>query len=96
MLVGMAVIWHDERMTPERMLKVLIDQQQQWRETADAFERLKSYLTGTFSLQDAEGNVHACRQRAEQLQVMIDQLRQQCQVDPAELIKEEQRPPYLQ
>ncbi len=92
----MAVIWHDERMTPERMLKVLIDQQQQWRETADAFERLKSYLTGTFSLQDAEGNVHACRQRAEQLQAMIDQLQRQCEIDPASLQKEEHRQPYLQ
>lgn len=92
----MAVIWHDERLTPERMLKVLIDQQQHWRETADAFERLKSYLTGTFSLQDAEGNAHACRQRAEQLQAMIDQLQLQCQIDPATLKKEEIRPPYLQ
>jgi hypothetical protein len=92
----MAVIWHDERLTPERMLKVLIDQQQQWRETAEAFDRLKSYLTGTFSLQDAEGNAHACRQRAEQLQAMIDQLHVQCSVDPAMLVKEERRPPYLQ
>jgi len=92
----MAVIWHDERMTPERMLKVLIDQQRQWRETADAFERLKSYLTGTFSLQDAEGNAQACRQRAEQLQVMIDQLRLQCHIDPATQTREEARPPYLQ
>ena len=92
----MAVIWHDERMTPERMLKVLLDQQQQWNETAAAFERLKSYLTGTFSLQDAEGNAHACRQRAEQLQAMIDQLRQQCEIDPATMTKEEHRPPYLQ
>lgn len=92
----MAVIWHDERMTPERMLKVLIDQKRQWNETAEAFERLKSYLTGTFSLQDAEGNVHACRQRAEQLQVMIDQLQIQCSIDSASLEKEERRPPYLQ
>ena len=92
----MAVICHDERMPPERMLKILIDQQQQWRETADEFERLKSYLTGTFSLQDAEGNSHACRQRAEQLQVMIDQLHAQCSIEPATLEKEERRPPYLQ
>ena len=92
----MAVIWHDERMTPERMLKVLIDQQQQWKETAEAFERLKSYLTGTFSLQDAEGNALACRQRAEQLQAMIDQLRQQCEIDAATMTREERRPPYLQ
>lgn len=92
----MAVIWHDERMTPERMLRVLLDQQRQWRETAEAFERLKSYLTGTFSLQDAEGNAQACRNRADQLQGMIDQLQTQCSIDPASMIKEEPRPPYLQ
>lgn len=83
-------------MTPERMLKVLLEQQRQWRETAEAFERLKSYLTGTFSLQDAEGNAQACRHRAEELQGMIDQLRIQCAIDPASMTKEEWRPPYLQ
>jgi hypothetical protein len=94
--MGMAVIWHDERMTPERMLKVLQDQQRQWLETAVAFDRLKTYLTGTFSLQDAEGNAHACRVRADQLQVMIEQLQRQCQADPAATTKEEPRQPYLQ
>jgi hypothetical protein len=92
----MAVIWHDETITPERMLTVLEDQRRQWIETADAFDRLKTYLTGTFSLQDAEGNSHACRVRAEQLHVLIEQLQQQCKIDPASLVKEQARPDYLQ
>jgi hypothetical protein len=92
----MAVIWHDETITPERMLAILEDQQRQWIETAAAFDRLKTYLTGTFSLQDADGNSHACRVRAEQLQALIEQLQQQCQIDPAAHVKEEARPPYLQ
>jgi hypothetical protein len=92
----MAVIWNDERMTPERMMKVLEDQRRQWLETAIAFDRLKTYLTGTFSLQDAEGNAHACRVRADQLQVMIEQLKQECKQDPITADKEEPRQPYLQ
>ena len=94
--MDMAVIWNDERMTPQRMIKVLEDQRRQWLETAIAFDRLKTYLTGTFSLQDAEGNSHACRVRAEQLQVMIEQLKLQCQMEePAATEKEEPRQPYL-
>jgi hypothetical protein len=92
----MAVIWNDERITPERMMKVLQDQQRQWLETAIAFDRLKTYLTGTFSLQDAEENARACRVRSEQLQVMIDQLKLQCQIEPSTAEKEEPRQPYLQ
>jgi hypothetical protein len=92
----MAVIWNDERMTPERMMKVLEDQRRQWLETAIAFDRLKTYLTGTFSLQDAEGNAVACRVRADQLQVMIEQLKQECKQDPITAAKEEPRQPYLQ
>ena len=92
----MAVIWHDERITPERMLTILQDQQRQWLETSASFDRLKTYLTGTFSLQDAEGNSHACRVRAEQLQVLIQQLQLQCEIDPAADVKEEARQPFLQ
>jgi len=92
----MAVIWHDDTITPERILTVLEEQRRQWLETADAFDRLKTYLTGTFSLQDAEGNSNACRVRAEQLQVLIQQLQQQCQIDPSANVKEQARPDYLQ
>src|SRR4051812_35798194 len=92
----MAVIWHDERMTPERMIALLQEQRREWIETAAAFDRLKTYLTGTFSLQDAEGNSRACRVRAEQLQAMIQEMEQQCQIDAPALLKEEARQPYLQ
>ncbi len=76
----MAIIWHDETLTPERMLKLLEDQQQQWLDTAVAFDRLKTYLSGSFSLQDAEGNANACRARAESLNHAIQSLREQCKV----------------
>jgi len=92
----MAVIWHDERMTPERMIKVLEEQQRNWLETAAAFDRLKTYLTGTFSLQDAEGNAHACRTRAEQIEQMLQNLRLECQLEATAEAKEEPRQPYLQ
>jgi hypothetical protein len=92
----MAVIWHDERITPERMLQILEEQRRHWLETANAFDRLKTYLTGTFSLQDADGNASSCRVRADQLQVVIDQLRAQHQLDDPNTRKEEPRQPYLQ
>ena len=78
----MAVIWHDERITPERMIALLEDQRQHWLETAAAFDRLKTYLTGTFSLQDAEGSAKNCRSRAAHLERTIKKLREQCDIYP--------------
>lgn len=83
-------------MTPEHMIKVLDEERRNWLETADAFDRLKTYLTGTFSLRDADGNAQLCRQRAEKLQEIINQLQLECQLDSASLAKEDPRPPYLQ
>ncbi len=70
----MAIIWNDDRLTPERMLAVLKKEREHWLETADAFERLKTYLTGTFALQDAEQRARNCRVRAEALDQLIKTL----------------------
>lgn len=78
----MALIWNDERLTPERLIKLLEDQRKHWLETAASFERLKTYLSGTFSLQDAEGSAHNCRARAEGLERTIKQLRDQYDIHP--------------
>ncbi|HWR13901.1 MAG TPA: hypothetical protein VN577_03680 [Terriglobales bacterium] len=73
----MAVVWNDERMTPERLIQLLEQEHRHWLETALAFERLKTYLTGTFSLQDADDNVRQCKQRAQALEETIRQLREE-------------------
>ena len=73
----MAIIWNDERIGPERLLAVLKQEREHWLETAEAFERLKTYLTGTFSLQDAEQRARNCRQRAEALGALIKTLEEQ-------------------
>ena len=73
----MAVIWNDERLTPERMIQLLEDQRKHWLATAESFERLKTYLSGTFSLKDAEGSAQNCRLRAAALERTIKQLREQ-------------------
>jgi hypothetical protein len=73
----MAIIWNDDRISPERLLAVLKKEREHWLETADAFERLKTYLTGTFSLQDAEQRARSCRQRAEALGDLIKTLEEQ-------------------
>jgi len=70
----MAIIWNDDRLTPERMLGVLKKEREHWLETAEAFERLKTYLTGTFALQDAEQRARNCRVRAEALEQLINTL----------------------
>jgi hypothetical protein len=73
----MAIIWNDERMTPERMLAVLKKEREHWLETADAFERLSTYLNSTFALQDAEQRVHNCRERADALGELIKTVEEQ-------------------
>ena len=78
----MALIWNDERLTPERLIRLLEDQRKHWLETAQSFERLKTYLSGTFSLQDAEGSADMCRARAATLERTIKQLREQYNIDP--------------
>jgi hypothetical protein len=78
----MAVIWNDERLTPERVIELLEEQQKYWLETADSFERLKSYLSGTLSMQDAENSAATCRERARALEGRIRQMRDQCQIIP--------------
>lgn len=77
----MAIIWNDERLTPERMLGILRKEREHWLETAAAFERLKTYLTGTFSLQDAEQRAQNCRERAEALGKLIKTLEEQIKGD---------------
>ncbi len=77
----MAIIWNDERLTPERMLGILKKEREHWLETAAAFERLKTYLTGTFSLQDAEQRAQNCRIRAEALDRLIRTIEEQIKAD---------------
>ena len=73
----MAIIWNDDRLTPERMLAVLKEEREHWLETAEAFERLKTYLTGTFALQDAEQRARNCRTRAEALDQLVKTLQEE-------------------
>jgi hypothetical protein len=77
----MAILWHDERLGPERMLAILKREREHWLETAADFDRLKTYLTGTFSLQDAEQRAQNCRARAEALSRLIKTLDEQIRSD---------------
>jgi hypothetical protein len=77
----MAILWNDERLGPERMLKILTREREQWLETAADFDRLKTYLTGTFSLQDADQRAQNCRLRANALLNLIQTLEEQIKAD---------------
>lgn len=75
----MAIIWNDDRLTPERMLGILKKEREHWIETAEAFDRLKTYLTSTFALQDAEQRARNSRARAEALEQLIKTLEEEVQ-----------------
>jgi hypothetical protein len=77
----MAIIWNDERLTPERMIGILKKERDHWMETAAAFERLKTYLNGTFALQDAEERARNCSDRAEALGRLIKTMEDQIKAD---------------
>jgi hypothetical protein len=77
----MAILWNDERITPERMLVILKREREHWLDTATAFERLKTYLTGTFSLQDADQRARSCRARADALGRLISTVEEQLKAD---------------
>ena len=77
----MAIIWNDERLTPERMVGILKKEREHWLETAAAFERLKTYLNGTFALQDAEQRARNCRDRADALGRLIKTIEEQIKAD---------------
>jgi len=77
----MAIIWNDERMTPERIVGILKKEREHWLETAEAFERLKTYLNGTFALQDAEQRARNCRERGEALGRLIKTIEEQIRAD---------------
>lgn len=77
----MAIIWNDERLTPERMIGILKKERDHWMETAAAFERLKTYLNGTFALQDAEERARNCGDRAEALGRLIKTMEDQIKAD---------------
>ena len=73
----MAILWNDERLTPERMLNLLKKEREHWIETAASFERLKTYLSSTFALEDAEQRARNCRSRADALGRLIDTIEEQ-------------------
>ena len=77
----MAIIWNDDRMTPERMVSILKKEREHWLETATAFDRLKTYLNGTFALQDADQRARNCRTRAEALDKLIKTIQEQIKAD---------------
>jgi hypothetical protein len=88
----MAVIWDDGVLSPEWLIRTLEAERRHWLETAASFDRLKTYLSGTFSLKDAEENAKLCRQRAQKLEATIKHLREEYQIRP---FVPPQEPPVL-
>jgi len=73
----MAILWHDDRIDPESIVRLFEAERKAWLDMADAIERLKpSLVSGGVALQASE-QVHNCRARAEALKRLVSRLCEQ-------------------
>jgi len=67
----MAIVWQDEKLDPESIVRIFERERKAWLETAEAIEKLKpSLVSGGVAIQ-ATNMVHDCRARAEALKRLI-------------------------
>jgi len=73
----MAVLWQDDKLDPESIVRMFEAERKAWMEMADAIERLKpSLVSGGVALQATE-HIHSCRARAEALKRLVTRLCEQ-------------------
>ena len=73
----MAVLWQDEKLDPETIVRMFERERKAWLEMADAIERMKpSLVSGGVAIQ-ATNNIHDCRARAEALKKLVVRLCEQ-------------------
>jgi hypothetical protein len=73
----MAVLWQDDKIDPENIVRLFEGEKKAWLDMADAIERLKpSLVSGGVALQATE-HIHSCRARAEAIKRLISRLCEQ-------------------
>ncbi|MGZ4789198.1 MAG: hypothetical protein ACXVZX_11830 [Terriglobales bacterium] len=73
----MAILWHDDKLDAESIVRLLEAERKAWLEMADSIERLKpSLITGGVAMV-ATDHVHSCRARAEALKRLVSRLCEQ-------------------
>ena len=76
-ITNMAVLWQDDKLDAESIVRILEAERKAWLDMADSIERLKpSLVTGGVALV-ANDHVHSCRARAEALKRLVSRLCEQ-------------------
>jgi len=73
----MAIVWQDEKLDPESIVRLFELERKAWLEMADSVERLKPSLVSGGVALEATNHVHACRARAEALKRLVSRLCEQ-------------------
>jgi hypothetical protein len=73
----MSVLWQDEKLDPESIVRIFERERKAWLEMADEIEKLKpSLVSGGVAIR-ATNSIHDCRARAEALKRLIARLCEQ-------------------
>jgi hypothetical protein len=73
----MAVLWQDDKLNPETIVKLFEREQHAWLEMAAHIEQLKPSLVSGGAVAVANTHVHDCRARAEALKKLVVRLCEQ-------------------
>jgi hypothetical protein len=74
---SMAVLWQDDKLNPETIVKLFERERHAWLEMADSVEQMKPSLVSGGAVAIATTHVHDCRARAEALKKLIVRLCEQ-------------------
>ena len=73
----MAILWHDEKLDPEAIVRMFEQERHAWLEMAEYIEKLKPSLVSGGVVSEATSHVHTCRARAEALKRLVARLCEQ-------------------
>lgn len=73
----MAVLWQDEKLDPETIVKLFERERKAWLDMATELERLKPSLVSGGVVLQVTNSIHDCRARAEALRRLVARLCEQ-------------------
>jgi hypothetical protein len=73
----MAILWQDDKINPEIIIKLFEREQKAWLEMAEAIEQMKASMVTGGAVNSASAHVLECRARAESLKRLVVRLCEQ-------------------
>ncbi len=73
----MAILWQDDKLDPESIVRILERERKAWLEMADAIDKLKPLIISALVSSQVTNYVHDCRARAEALKRLISRMCEQ-------------------